>query len=192
MTTREKIERWNNNFCEWRGLNENGEGFVVLGNTYEIKDELKKHGAKFTRELGWVLPHDIPEFPSFKISLHDIANIKEDGKYIPKENLYEIISEMKKSFEPKVESNSEWVGTVGKKYGSQVVCTKIHSFYTVYGESYLYTFEDANENILIWSTGKFFDFKEGKQIFLYGTVKAHSEYRGVKQTRMTRCSIDYD
>lgn len=30
--------------------------YVVLGDTYSIKDELKEHGAKYSPELKWVCP----------------------------------------------------------------------------------------------------------------------------------------
>lgn len=48
------------------------------------------------------------------------------------------------------------------------------------------TTEDGN--ILIWKTGKWFgdDFDVTT---ITGTVKAHNEFRGVKQTELTRCKL---
>ena len=38
-------------------------------------------------------------------------------------------------------------------------------------------------------TGEGYDIEEGKTYTIKGTVKEHSEYKGTKQTILTRCKI---
>ena len=52
MTKLERINIWNENFHKWNAFDQNDFTWIVLGDTYSIKDELKKQGAKFGRELG--------------------------------------------------------------------------------------------------------------------------------------------
>jgi len=54
--------------------------------------------------------------------------------------------------------------------------------------TFLYEFTTEDGNILIWKTSKWLDDeKEFKTVS--GTVKAHNEFRGVKQTELTRCKV---
>lgn len=52
----------------------------------------------------------------------------------------------------------------------------------------IYKFADADGNIFLWKTQKYID-EDDKIARLVGTVKAHDEFRGVKQTHLTRCKI---
>jgi hypothetical protein len=59
---------------------------------------------------------------------------------------------------------------------------------------YLYRFVDANENVLVWFTGNMLD-ADTREFFentVYNgdvSVKEHSEYKGIKQTVLTRCKL---
>lgn len=53
-------------------------------------------------------------------------------------------------------------------------------------------FEDAKGNVLVWKTGKDAPCYEGETVKLKGTVIQHSEYKGVKQTRINRCVLIED
>lgn len=65
-----------------------------------------------------------------------------------------------------------------------------------YGVSYLFKFKDANDNIFCWWSsswgGNLIDKveKDGTPT-IKGTVKKHSEYKGVKQTELTRCRVTF-
>jgi|WetSurMetagenome_2_1015567.scaffolds.fasta_scaffold01001_3 hypothetical protein len=54
---------------------------------------------------------------------------------------------------------------------------------------YIYRFVDEDGNIFIWFTGLVFDFEKDQKLVVKGTVKAHGEYKSVKQTVLTRCKI---
>lgn len=86
------------------------------------------------------------------------------------------------------EAVSEYQGEVGQRLTVEVVSVElVWSNDSFYGMTYLYKFVDANNNIYMWSTGKSLADVDIKT--LTGTVKSHDEYRGVKQTHLTRCKV---
>jgi len=57
-----------------------------------------------------------------------------------------------------------------------------------YGTTTLLTFADGNGNIFKWfASGTKDDLAVGDEVSLSGTIKGHGEYRGVKETTLTRC-----
>lgn len=58
-----------------------------------------------------------------------------------------------------------------------------------FGETYLYKFQDQEGNLYGWFTGKNLELDEGDQIELDGTVKKHNEYKGIKETVLTRVKV---
>ena len=89
-------------------------------------------------------------------------------------------------------SPSEHVGEL-KQRMTFVVTLKSEPRYieSHYGGSYLYTFEDTSGNTLKWfkSDSKLEGVKAGDTFPLTGTVKKHDEFRGIKQTLLTRCKL---
>lgn len=84
---------------------------------------------------------------------------------------------------------SQYQGTVGQKIEVSIkeakcICSSEDGFG---GYSYLYKFIDNDGNCYMWSTGK--NLETEKIIGLKGTVKDHKEYRGLKQTWVTRCKV---
>lgn len=91
---------------------------------------------------------------------------------------------------------SEYVGEVGKRIkGLTLTLVKITSLGDgEFGMRYLYRFLDANENVLVWFTGNVLDadtrnFFENTVYTGDVSVKEHSEYKGTKQTVVTRCKL---
>lgn len=68
---------------ERNGLNEEGTCYVVLGNTYEIKDQLKAQGARYTQELGWHFKEEREN--TIKVTIDEIATKNEAGQYYLKD-----------------------------------------------------------------------------------------------------------
>lgn len=56
-----------------------------------------------------------------------------------------------------------------------------------YGSSNMHKMVDDQGNCFVWVTGGDTILEKGKTIHLQGTIKAHSEYKGIKQTVLTRC-----
>lgn len=102
-----------------------------------------------------------------------------------------IISAYKKSIETeakviKARAETSHVGTVGEKVTMDLRVVVTRSFETQYGVSNMNRFADDAGNTIIWWTGTK-AFKEGTTVRLTGTIKKHSEYKGYKQTELTRC-----
>lgn len=81
---------------------------------------------------------------------------------------------------------SNWVGEVGKRVAFDISETRlITSWETMYGTTYVWKILDKDGNVFTWKTSRGIP-DSGKMV---GTVKEHKEFRGVKQTELTRCRI---
>ena len=84
-------------------------------------------------------------------------------------------------------SKSEYVGNIGDRITIAIVERKVvTSWNTQYGVTMIWKIVDADGNVYTWKTSNYID-EEATQ--LIGTIKAHTEFRGVKQTELTRCKI---
>lgn len=88
-------------------------------------------------------------------------------------------------------SKSEYQGAVKERITFKAVSIEcVYSSDSFYGVNYLYKFMDSSENVYMWSTSKSLSDKlDATELTITGTVKNHSEYKGVKQTHLTRCKI---
>ena len=100
---------------------------------------------------------------------------------------------------------SEYVGIIGKKVSAEVVLVNDFSYddysFSYYGtKHYIYTMKDAEGNVYVWKTTNCLMtwddeteendiIRKGDTMMISGTVKEHSEYRGEKQTVLTRCKF---
>lgn len=86
------------------------------------------------------------------------------------------------------ELNSTHVGCVGDRIKFQ--CTSVSTLTawdTIYGTTFLYKLLDDAGNTYTWKTSKYIpDTYTG---LITATVKAHNEFRGVKQTELTRAKL---
>lgn len=86
---------------------------------------------------------------------------------------------------------SEHVGTIGQREIFKLKVVDVKIFDGNFGSTVRYVFEDENGNKIIWFSSNFFDnVKEGEWYNLTGRVKDHKEYRGEKQTILTRCKFE--
>lgn len=171
---------------------ENPTVYIVAGeNTYAIKDELKEAGARFNPTLGWYFQHEVevPEgYTLAAIPFDNVFNWFPLVKRIEiKENAKEIAEAAVNALLPK--SNSEYVGEVKDRMRDlEVTFIGCRTFESYYGTTNIYTF-DYNGNILVWLTTSCKDMQPNEKYLLTATVKEHSEYKGVKQTKLSRCII---
>lgn len=96
------------------------------------------------------------------------------------------------------ENTSVHVGIVGERSVFTALTLNriipIESFQ--YGTSYLLCFTDANGNKVTWKASNMphnpvtnSRLRDGEIVNMFGTVKEHSEYKGVKQTALSRCEV---
>lgn len=82
---------------------------------------------------------------------------------------------------------SGYVGAIKERITITAVTAKlITSWEGDFGMTYLYRFVDGSGNVFIWYASKKISVHDGMTI--KGTVKNHSEYDGIKQTVLTRCT----
>lgn len=175
------------------GFNENLITYMVVGgNTYEIKDDLKEHGAKFNSVLNWHIPYQItlPEGYSFcEISFDEVyrfkplakeAELNIDAAKIVEEKMAAMLGNGASEFYPEDE------GT--RIRGVEAKVEKIAGFSGVYGYTYIYNFSADNFHF-VWMTSSHQSLEEGDAVILAGTIKKFDTYRGVKITYLTRCKV---
>ena len=189
---------------QW-GLSENGEAWVVLGETFPMKDELKAAGARFSNHLGWHFDHEQDKYPVVKISRDDIIHEAADGTWVlndgEDDKSRDIISKAQDDYRRAALPKTDYIGEIGERIEKVLTylgcnCFEYHMRWNT-RTTYLHKFEDENGNMVIWKTADCLDYedkkgdyqpiKEGWQVKVRGTVKEHSEYRGRKQTALTRC-----
>lgn len=180
----------NAKYFESLGCSPEGKAWLVLGNSYDIKEDLKAAGARYDWAMGW---HFNEKNEKFNVAEFDVASLGheyEDGTiHIIMEEIEKAVKEFKKDNAPKVESKSEFIGEVKDKVSCSVKEFKcLTSWETQWGVTFLYEFITEEGNILIWKTGKWID-DEAEITAISGTVKAHNEFRGIKQTELTRCKV---
>lgn len=94
-----------------------------------------------------------------------------------------------------VKLNSNHVGAVGERITVEAVVEHIRALPAdQWGDMSVYTFRAANGDKLSWLTASYGANVEGigreDRVKLVGTVKSHAEYKGVKETRLSRCKIE--
>lgn len=179
------------------GFNSEGKIFVVTGNTYEIREELKAAGAKWFSALrSWGFTEDTDKYPTIQISFDECYTVDMETGYVNWN--YETGNEdLIKSKMPKAENSleSSFIGSIGDKLDQVVTFVRYFEYerdsYSGWGKEIarIYKFVDEHGNILIWNTGSWKTLQEGKQYNLKGKIKEHNTYNGENQTILTRCTI---
>ena len=171
----------------------NGKTYCVCGDTFAIKNQLKEAGAKFSPELGWHFAELNSDYECIEILADDVLAdtlIWSYGK--PHFSFREDAKELVKAKMPKKEVVSEYVGELKQRMTMNLTLKRVFSYESSYGYHsstvYINSFEDANGNVFIWKTASWCG-EESKTYEVTGTVKDHSEYKGTKQTILTKCKI---
>lgn len=196
----ERIEQIKNKLPEIyqdHGFSSEGKIYVVTGNTYEIREELKAAGAKWFSALrSWGFTEDTDKYPTVQISFDECYTVDMETGCVNWN--YETGNEdLIKSKMPKVENSleSSFIGSIGDKLDQVVTFVRYFEYerdsYSGWGKEIarIYKFVDEHGNILIWNTGSWKTLQEGKRYNLKGKVKEHNTYNGENQTILTRCTI---
>ena len=171
------------------GFSPEGITYVITGDSYSIKDELKNAGFKYDVVLRWHRASaEGYEDRVIKIDVNDVIEFSAWGEGHYKTGSKDIVDKLLLKDLP--QENSEWIGTVGEKYpATKVTIVKKASFSGRFGLTNVFTFKDAEGNLLTWFTTKIIPFEIGTPLILKGTIKDHSEYKDVKNTVLTRCTF---
>lgn len=85
--------------------------------------------------------------------------------------------------------DSTYFGEIGKRYDVAGTVDRIHYIEGEYGVTTLVVFTDADGRRFKWFASGSKEFKVGESVTMKGTVKAHEEYKGAKETVLTRCKV---
>lgn len=170
------------------GFNEDGITYVYIADdSYNRKDELKAAGWRYHALIGWHIgevnvPHNKEDIYILDADTAAEFNMYGDGNW--KYTVKDIIAEAKASL--KAQSRSEWVGLEKEKITDlPVVLKKVSGYQTRFGWSNIYTFMNG-DNVIVWFTSSNPHLEVEQSYLLSATIKTHSEFRGEKQTIITR------
>lgn len=81
----------------------------------------------------------------------------------------------------------QYYGEVGKRYKDIYVTLRMLTCYeTIYGYISIYQMIDNMGHLFIWKTHSYY---EPGSYYVAMTIKEHNEYKGTKQTVVTRCKL---
>ena len=180
----EAFPKW----LERNGFDEDGYTHIFYGKTYPIKDDLKAHGCKYSRELSWHGPAAV-EIPDDcyvdKVHWSDIYDWDAD-------NCIMQLNQRGKDFLNDI-FTSHVVGTYVGEPGERLrdmpaILEKKIECDGKFGWSIMYRFNSDGAQ-LVWFTEKVLNLEEGDECLLTGTVKKHDIYGNVKTTYLNRCIV---
>lgn len=200
---RKDASKVNAEWCKRNGFSEDFKTWVILGETYSIKEDLKAAGAKWSNLIGWHLPEKPEAWPSFELAGDQVIREEEDYKYtvldfdfagrVDWTNYYSALSAYVKTFQDAYLNSSaagEYVGQVGTRATFSLTYDDYRAFSGFRDNAtFIYMFHDKDGNSVIWKTTNYQELTSGSEYTITGTVKEHAEYRGRKQTSLTRCKI---
>lgn len=179
----QKKAKW----IEENGFNENGVTYIVTGDSYSIKDELKAAGFTFNYVLKWHKAEPDPNYSTIEVKMEDVVEFSAWGTGSYKESAKDYIEKLLQPSQPGVDS--EWVGEIGSRITFNVTFVKKYGYQSKFGYTNIYTFNDEDNNILTWFSTVEIKKEIGDEFTLVGTVKDHTEYKGIKQTVLSRCKV---
>ena len=107
--------------------------------------------------------------------------------------LEEYVKRLQEEYKASLMPETKFFGELGQKVELTLALDRRSFFDTQWGSTAIYAFTDAEGHHFIWKTASWPDaltkVNEGDSIVLKGTIKEHNEYKGCKQTVLTRCKI---
>ena len=85
--------------------------------------------------------------------------------------------------------DSNYLGTVGEVLRIQATLDSVKTIDGNYGVTYLVKFTASTGDKVSWFASNCPNFDDGVELQLKGRVKAHNEYKGLKETMVTRCKL---
>lgn len=198
-----KVEEFNAHRAEHiagQGFNLEGKCYVAVGNTYKIKDELREAGAKWNATVNsWIFTEKPENYDTVELTAEECLVFHEDAGWCGWSPNVDFVSLIASKLPQEEKLISEYVGQVGDKVNEIVTLEHTFSYERrAFGRSWdtevvwIYKFRDDNGNILVWNTTSCKNnIEDGTRLHLTGKIKEHSEYKGEKQTVLTRCKVNF-
>ncbi len=165
--------------------------YRVVGNTFEIKDALKALGCKFKPQVGWYASAALEGYECQRLTEQQVLTENIFIEWKDKDAITPLWTENIRRVE---ESTSNWVGEIGERIDIHVTIDRAfesefqrNSGWYGTTTNYMYLMHDEVGNVYKWSTSCY--YKEKDECHFKATVKDHAEYKGIKQTVLTRCTL---
>ena len=182
----ELMEAW----FQKNGFNEDGITYVVTGDSYSIKEELKEAGFKFEPTLKWHGPAPAG-FDTFELKFDDVFTWNDTyatANFI--EDPWSVLEAKKKLAEISL-ADGDFIGEVKERLRNLTLSlVSRYKSENYYGVSECLNFKDDDNHNFCWWTGTLPKIEVGEKVIVTGTVKEHSTYNGKKITVLTRCKIE--
>ena len=175
-------------------------GSDVMGWYFSKKEsEIKSRGAaivlhseKAKTIIEWVKAKEVDPENSYWYNMKSIA----ENEYTTHKSIGFAASmipayhrEMEEQREREVQLN-EYFGAIKDKINIEVEYTKTVTYSGFYGMGRIHFFKDSEGRCFKWSTSTSIPFNEGQKLKLVATIKDHEEYKGRKQTSVTRAKLN--
>ena len=170
-------------------FNEDGYTYIITGDSYSIREELKHAGWKYDPVIMWHKADPAGyEDRVVKVHVDQLFTFTAWGKGMYKEGCANAVKLIfKETQEP---STSEWIGNPGEKLTNfhVIVCGK-GNFEGRFGLTNIIRFKTPDGNKLTWFTSTNFPAEEGDAVDINATIKSHDEYNDEKVTIITRVKL---
>ena len=175
------------------GFNEEEKVYVVCGgDTYRIKDDLKKMGGKFDSILKWHFQEEVnlpAEYKLCSFSFDELYDYEIEAKFAKfKTNAADIVQSRIASLMPAPTSIYYPAEVKTRLRNIPAKVSKVNGFSGIYGYTFVYTFT-ADDYIFVWMTAKDLNVEVGDTVDLTGTIKKFDDYLNQHQTYLTRCIV---
>lgn len=172
--------------------------------TYDIKEELKNAGAKWNKEWKrWIFDDTVNidilnKYNVKEVHYTEVAHIHKCYADDPIErisfdtcDIYNYINN--KLYAEDLNNNiSKYMYNIKDRVEIKLIKEDVFGYNTQYGYMHIYILKDKEGNTYKWNTSSTLDMEDEKWYTVKATVKAHEEYKGEKQTVLTRCKIQED
>lgn len=190
------------------GFDTDGNAWVVIGDTYPVKDKIKEDGGYFNRMLGWHFPFEPKNWRTVKVNAKDFYNFEErratswrndityedigyqyDAKQVVDKKKNEYVKDNKDA-----DPNSPIAvyGDVGDVADITVTFDSkersyygLPSWYQGTDTRYEYTFIDDFGNKVKWTSTIEYDFTKGQKVHLIGKIKG----KYARTLVLSRCKV---
>lgn len=180
---KEKKTKW----LAKNGFDEDGNTYIILGNTYPIKDVLKDAGWTFSYNFLWHKEDPAGyEDRVIKLNLDEVGSWTVYGQFVFNEDAANYIQDKINSVN--LHSKSEWIEG-DRIVEEEVTLESISGFEGYYGYTNIYNFVTKEGNKVVWFTSTTQDIEVGDSCFLSGKIKERKMFKNEKITVVTRCRI---
>lgn len=178
-------------YSEWllkNGFNKEEITYIVLGDSYSIKNELKAVGFIYSQTLRWHGPE--PQgYDCIPVKVTDCFEKMAWGVPQEKPSAKEDIKRLIQQTRPVVNEEYEYYLEIKDRfYNLPVTLDKIATFDGYYGRTYVYNFIHG-PYVFTWFTTKQLEYNINDTVSLTATIKDHGEYQGQKINYINRAIV---